>query len=370
MKQHKIISAIIALVIAAGLWAYTVVYVSPETTVSVNGIPVQFRMEDILLTRGLIITKGKEQSVSLTVSGKRSDLLKLDSGNVKISADLSNITEPGTWDVSYTISYPDTVANGDVVVESRSSDTVRLEVTLAAVKTLKPTVNIIGEPAAGYLLDKKNVLCDVESVTITGPSYEVEPITKMQVDVDVSGMDRAESRTYSYTLLDAEDKEVALSDLSTVDLTRNIDSTGSGDEVVVTLPILQYKTVTLEPAFENTPKGVEVVNAKLQPRTILITGDSNALQSLSSKMKITVDLSAVNAQQTTWEVMAVIGGLDSGLVVYSNDDENFDGITVVATVIVRAVPEPKPDTPTEPVIPANGTAGASTEPTDGEETSE
>lgn len=369
MKQHKIISAVIALVIAAGLWAYTVVYVSPETTVSINGIPVQFRMEDILLTRGLIITKGKEQSVGLTVSGKRSDLLKLDSGNVKISADLSNITEPGTWDVSYTISYPDTVANGDVVVESRSSDTVRLEVTLAAVKTLKPTLNITGEPAAGYLLDKKNVLCDVESITITGPSYEVEPIAKMQVDVDVSDMDRAESRTYSYTLLDAEDNAITLSDLSTIDLTRDVDSTGSGDEVVVTLPVLQYKSVTLVPVFENTPKGIEVANAKLTPRTILITGDSKALAALSSKMEISVDLSAVNAQQTTWEVMAVIGGLDSGLVVYSNDNEDFDGITVVATVIVRATPEPepKPETPgaTSPV-----NANAETGSTDGTETPE
>ena len=67
--------------------------------------------------------------------------------------------------------------------------------------------------------------------------------------------------------------------------------------------------------------------------------------------------------------MAVIGGLDSGLVVYSNDNEDFDGITVVATVIVRATPEPepKPETPgaTSPV-----NANAETGSTDGTETPE
>lgn len=346
MNRHKIICAIFALIIAAGLWAYTVVYVSPETTVSINGIPVQFRMEDILLTRGLIITKGKEQSVSITVSGKRSDLLKLDSENVKISADLSNITEPGVWDVSYTITYPDTVANGDVVVESRSSDTVRLEVTLAAVKTLKPTLNITGEPAEGYLLDSKNVTCDVESITITGPSYEVEPISQMQVNVDVSDMDRAENRVYTYQLLDSDGNPVTLSDLTTIDLTRSASSEGSGDEIVVTLPVLQYKEVALEAEFENLPDGLEVIGCKLSPSSILITGDSTALQALSGKIKITVDLSGVSAQPSSWDIPAIIS-LESGLVVYSSLDENFDGITVTATVTVRALPTPEPEPSTD-----------------------
>lgn len=342
MKKHKIISAIFALLIAAGLWAYTVVYVSPETTVSINGIPVQFRMEDILLARGLIMTKGNGQSASITVSGKRSDVLKLDAENVKISADLSNITEPGVWDVSYTITFPDTVANGDVVVESRTPDTIRVEVTLAAVKTLKPTLNVTGEPAEGYLLDSKNITCDVDSITITGPSYEVEPIAQMQVNVDVTGMERSENQVYTYQLLDADGNPVTLSELSTVTLSRSADSEGSGDEIVVTLPILQYKKVSLEANLENIPDGIDVMECTLSPDTILITGDSSALEKQLSRLWIDVDLTGVTTQQTTWEIPAIIS-LESGLVVYSSLDENFDGITVTATITVRATPEPEPD---------------------------
>ncbi len=345
MKTHKIISAVFALLIAMGLWAYTVVYVSPETTQSINGIPVQFRMEDILLARGLILTSGKDQSVSLTVSGRRSDLLKLNTGNVRVSADLSNITEPGSWDVTYDITYPDTVANGDVVVESKSPETVHVEVALAMVKTLKPDVVLTGTPAKGYLLD--SVDCDVESITITGPSYEVEPISQMRVDVDVSGINASETRIYSYSLLDEKGEPVTLSNLTTVSATRAANSEGSGDEVVVTLPVLQYREVLLRPEYQNLADGVEVVRTSLSPQTILITGDSAALEKLPRQIPITVDMTGVTAQKEVWELNAIIS-LESGLVVYSNADEKFDGVNVKATVAVRATPEPETVAETEP----------------------
>lgn len=341
MQKHKFISAIFALLIALGLWAYTVVYVSPETTMPISGIPVRFRTEDVLQARGLIMTAGMDQTISIVVRGNRSDLVKLDSENVKATADLSNITAPGTWDVTYTISYPDTVANGDIVVESRSTSTVRVEVSLASVKTLKPSLVITGEPMEGYLLDSKNVVCDVDSVTITGPSYEVENIESMQVNVDITDMSNTGNVTCTYQLLDEEDNPVELSDLCTVTVTRKEGSEGTGKEVIVTLPILQYKEVRLEALYENMPAGAVVEDCELFPETIVVTGDSKSLSALGNVVKISVDLAGVELppenQTQEYEISCVIS-LSKGLVVYASLDDTFDGVNVKATVTIRTVP--------------------------------
>lgn len=333
MQKHKLISAIVALLIAMVLWAYAVTYVSPEDNKTIHDIPVKFKTEDVLQARGLILTSGRDQTIDLKVSGKRSDLVKLSADNIKLTADLSNITEAGTWDITYTITYPDTVANGNIVVESKSSSTVRVEVSMATVKTLKPSLNISGELAEGYLLDDSKISCDVESITITGPSYEVDAIESARVDVDVSGMDAAENVTCTYQLLDSNDKKVTLSELCEVSLTRAEGSTETSDEVIVTLPILRYKEVTLKATLENTPDGITVDDCVLTPSAIRITGESAALDKLGSTISVSVDLSKVTTAQASWELPCVIS-LDSGLFVYTTADDTFDGITVNAMITV------------------------------------
>lgn len=349
MQKHKFISAIFALLIALVLWAYTVVYVSPETTMSISGIPVRFRTEDVLQARGLIMTSGMEQSVSIVVRGNRSDLAKLDSENVKVTADLSNITAAGTWDVTCSVSFPETVAKGDIVVESRSAYTVRVEVSLAMVKTLKPSLDITGEPREGYLLDRKNIVCDVDSITITGPSYEVDPIQTMQVGLDITDITSTKNATCAYRLLDAEGNPVELSELTTVSLTRKEDSEGTGKEVLVTLPVLRYKEVRLEADFQNLPTNVKVDSCKLLPETIVVTGDSKALDQLADVVRIAVDFADLDLSQLTpsqtFEIPCVIS-LREGLVVYASLDDTFDGVNIKATV--QLSPIQTPPTPTEP----------------------
>lgn len=359
MKKHqKFIYALISVVLAMTLWAYTMVYISPKSTMTFNGITVALRGDDVLKARGLILTSGRDQTVNITIGGNRSDLLKLNADNIKLTADLTNITGAGSWNVTYSITYPDTVANGDLVVESRSSSTVQVEVTLATTKTLKPALNVIGTPATGCLLDTPNMTCDMDSVTLYGPSYEIDAITKVQVDVDVSQMKAAENRILEYHLLNQDGDEVNLSNLSSANVSRREGSECTGSEVLVNIPVLPYKELYLHPHYVNDPGTFTVEDCEFQPKKITVVGDAQALTQQHNLLQVDVDLSGVTPQKNTWELKGVIS-LDSGLVVYPNPEDDFDGVNVAITITVKAK--------TQPAQTSSSATDGSNEPTEPEE---
>ena len=61
MKNNKILTALLSLAIAIGLWFYVVTVVKPESTNTYYNIPVVLEGENILLNnRNLMIVGGQE----------------------------------------------------------------------------------------------------------------------------------------------------------------------------------------------------------------------------------------------------------------------------------------------------------------------
>ena len=79
---NKVYTAIISLLIAIGLWMYVVTVVSPGSENTYTGIEVVKQSEGILEERGLVITAEHNPAVNLRLSGNRSDLNKLNVGNI------------------------------------------------------------------------------------------------------------------------------------------------------------------------------------------------------------------------------------------------------------------------------------------------
>ena len=104
--ENKIIAGLFALVVAFGLWTYVVNNVSKEDTMSLENVPVVFQNEGALENHGLIMTEGVGQTVDLTITGTRNELMKLHSGNVAVVVNLSQLYDAGRQSVSYTVHYP------------------------------------------------------------------------------------------------------------------------------------------------------------------------------------------------------------------------------------------------------------------------
>ena len=105
--KHKIVYAIASILIAFGLWMYVITTVSPESEETISGIPVVLEGESILnAEQGLMITKQNDDTVSLKLSGNRTDLSKVNRGNITIKVDVSKIYDEGQAVLQYTPVFP------------------------------------------------------------------------------------------------------------------------------------------------------------------------------------------------------------------------------------------------------------------------
>ena len=93
--KNKVWTAVLAALIAFGLWVYVVTVVRPETTKTYYNIPVALEGESILTERGLMIVEGKDTTITMEVYGNRTDLDKVNPGNITLIADLTRIDEAG-----------------------------------------------------------------------------------------------------------------------------------------------------------------------------------------------------------------------------------------------------------------------------------
>ena len=79
MQKHKILAFLLALVVSIGLWVYAVTVVNPNDTTRISDIRVRINGTSELTSNGLMLTGGENQTVSVEVAGRRSDLKELNS---------------------------------------------------------------------------------------------------------------------------------------------------------------------------------------------------------------------------------------------------------------------------------------------------
>jgi len=118
--KNKFPLMLLALACAVLVWLYDVTVVNPNDSVTFSGVPVVFENEEALRMQGLMVTSGNDITVSLKISGRRSELKKLTRGNIQLGADLSQIGEAGQHELSYTVRYPANVSSGDLQIDNRS----------------------------------------------------------------------------------------------------------------------------------------------------------------------------------------------------------------------------------------------------------
>ena len=81
MMKNKILTILLSLAIAFGLWIYVITVEQPESETTYYNIPVVLQNESILTERGLMITS-ERPSVTLHLSSTRTNLNQLNENNI------------------------------------------------------------------------------------------------------------------------------------------------------------------------------------------------------------------------------------------------------------------------------------------------
>lgn len=204
MKRNKIYSAILSVVVAFGLWLYVVNNISPEDDVTLYNIPVVMEGEAALNEQNLMVTRTSAKTVSVSLSGTRSDLNKLNSSNIIVKVDLKQIEEPGeNIPLTPKITSSADVPSNSFTVESKSPAVIYVDVDNRRTKEIPVRPVWTGSRSEDYLYDTENAVLDYPMITVSGPAAVADLIDHAEIEVDLTERTESISETFRYTLCDA-----------------------------------------------------------------------------------------------------------------------------------------------------------------------
>ena len=289
--RNKILSGLLSIVIAFGLWLYVITYVSSGSESTFYNIPVVFEGEALLHDRGLMLSSKEAQTITLVLSGSRSDLAKVNSSNITVKASLTGIYEPGeNIELNYSISYPGDVPNNAFVEESKYPENVRVSVEkLVSNKEIPVTVKYNGTSVPeGFMCDKENAVLDHTVILISGPGSVADLISQAVVEVDLTEQRESISQDYRFTLCNAEGEPV---DAGAI--------TVNTEQVHLDLNIRRVKEVALK---VNVVYGggvaEENVGISLDYDSIRLSGGEGVLESLGDEIILgTINMAELDKSQ-------------------------------------------------------------------------
>lgn len=240
-----------SLLAALIIWLLVVVNVSPATTrviqdVKVNidtTVPSQF---------GLEVFGEKEFTVDVTVKGKKYQIspAALSASDIVVTAQTNSVDSAGNRTLQLKAEPPE---GADYTITNTSIKTI--DVYFDTAKTvqmvIEPQVITDGFPIVEDGFTSGNINLSETSVTVTGPSTEINRIEKVVAKLVL------EKSLSSNKSADAE--IVLLNDKNRSDFKY---VTMSIDKVVLTIPVLQVKELETVVAFKNAPDNFVVTPLK------------------------------------------------------------------------------------------------------------
>ena len=321
MKKSKITSMLLSLVIAFGLWLYVVTNVSQEAEYTIYNVPLVMEGEAVLNDNNLMITALSADDVDLTLSGKRSDLAKVNSSNTVLKVDLTKIYEPAEKRaLTYTPIFPSDVATNALTVENRHPANIYVTVEARRNKEVPVEVVWIGSTPEGFMSDRENRVLDYDSVTVVGPASVADLIEKAVIEVDLNDQKMSISQDYRYTLCDKDGNPVDAEKITT-----NVE------DIHLDVKIQQVKEVRLVADVIYGGGATEKnTTISIEPAVIRLSGGSAVLEELGDTINLgKIDLSTIEkSQELTLPISLPEGITNLSNIREANVDIRFSGLMV------------------------------------------
>lgn len=306
MHKPKLGSFLLALLAAILLWVYAVTVVNPDDKTSIRDVPVRITGMNELQMNQLILTGGEIQYVDVEIAGRRSDLKELNNTTLGVVADVGKINGPGTYEISWYLDPPATVASGDIKLVSSSSNKIKVKVSEYRERPEIPIqIEYRGAVAEGFVRDP--AVTNLKTVSVSGPAEELEKIVYAKIVIDLDDTKTSLDREMEYRLIGEDGEPLVLSSYVEIH-----------DPVVrVMVPVYCFRQIQLE--LEIIPGGgaeIEDVNYTIEPSVIGVIGDEEILKEMPSTLVIkTVKLTDVQEALS----MTITPELPTGV---SNRDPN------------------------------------------------
>ena len=281
--RPKTLRIILSLVIAFFVWMAAML-AAPEITKHIKDVPITV---DIPTSAMLEVVEGEDTKVSLVLDGKQFEIGNYGPENVRVIADASAITEPGTYEVPLIVSDNGTRSYS---VTSISPATVSLTFEARTKKLLQIQPSITGLTTPdNYIAPENEITLDPSAVEISGAESFISRVERAVIEVnftrEVSSTQSQNSKIVYYdengNRLETEDISYFHQDVSSV---------------AITIPVKRVATIPLSVSFLNVPENFpeEELSYSLSVDSITVAAEDSVLRNHSSLVLGYIDFKQMN----------------------------------------------------------------------------
>lgn len=289
--KYKGLYMVLSVLIAIALWLYVGVTVNPDDSRTVRNLPVTLAGLDLLESRGLMVTAGADQTVTVNVTGKRDALNALiadKDSRITITADLSAIESPGQYSRDVQVNFNHSgISNGNsIALTDRYPQSLTFTVVRQATRPIQVRGSLMGSIAEGYQAGEFSF--SPETVEVRGEESVVNQIEYALVTLNEVDMTSTYSGELPYTFVGFTGSAVGGGDLmADVQL------------IHTTLPVFQLKEVELAVTIVPGGGATEVdADVDIEPKTIMVSGAPADLEPLQRISLGNIDLAKVLGSDT------------------------------------------------------------------------
>lgn len=281
--RPKTLRIILSLVIAFFVWM-AAMSAAPEITKHIKDVPITV---DIPTSAMLEVVAGEDTKVSLVLDGKQFEIGNYGPENVRVIADASAITEPGTYEVPLIVSDNGT-RSYSVTSISPSTVSLTFEARTKKLLQIQPSITGLTTPD-NYIAPENEITLDPSAVEISGAESFISRVERAVIEVnftrEVSSTQSQNSKIVYYdengNRLETEDISYFHQDVSSV---------------AITIPVKRVATLPLSVSFLNVPENFpeEELSYSLSVDSITVAAEDSVLRNHSSLVLGYIDFKQMN----------------------------------------------------------------------------
>ena len=273
ITSSRALYIVLACILSVILWMYVASYANTDMERELTGLEVDYiGGDDILRDRKLLVTEKDQQSVSLTLLGKRNVVSAINKDDVLVSVDLTDIRSSGVYEKVYTVTLPEGVKEDAVLIVKRSPEFVTVNIDKLMTKDVEVRGDFKGSVEEGYM--QEPITYEPATVQVSGPEEIVSHISCAHVVLDRENLDR----TVTVSIRGLETKHLIATNITFINVSEGYEPKAITQykEIVIRGPaeivaLVDYRNVQLVADLSEIGSAVGRYSV---PTSVYITGYS------------------------------------------------------------------------------------------------
>lgn len=289
MLDNKKLNMIISLIIAIALWAFVIGEVNPQATRVYRDVPIKLVQQEILDESGLAVLSVSDSLVSITLTGTRSEINKIDAKDISATVDLAD-AYLGENELSV-----DVHVSGKADIDSQTVEKVIVVIEEWSVKDVP--VDVLYEGSFNGEEEPITIEQELETVSVSGAATTVDEVAAATAIVPAGTVsDEAKEFQCDLIAVNTTGRRVYNVDLSV-------------NSITVTSELAKLKTVPLDVPVEGEDSD-DIKRTVKVPEKITLKGKSSDLEDIDSIETETIYLDKILTSTTIPLVPILPEGVD------------------------------------------------------------